>query len=573
VATGYNTPGVRVRESSTPTSAPLLAGPSLVALIGAASGAQTATERILLTATDAILLSNTGIDTTSFVAKSMLTGNTLNKGNYVLVQASDPDNTITGDETYTIARVTQPSTAPTAAAGSGTGLTGTYVYAYSNLNANGETGLSASSNSLVITNKDVNLTGIAVGPTGTTGRNIYRMKTSTGGDNAFHLVGTISNNTGTTLTDTTADVVAQGDGVSTFGTATPKEGIAASDTVVVTYNFTDTKYYEPTVMDNLDRLYEKYGQPFDSSGNITSILSLAALLAFTNGASEVITVAALTDTDAEISKALVRLESDELSAIVVPVRGTAAAVSAGAAHAANAAGQGNYRMVITGRDGTGTSIAATALRSAAGALNSQSVVLVSPSNFQTENPMTGKPLNLGGQYMAAAVAGMMAARDLEVPLTRKSVAGFTAINDKRTATELIQDSSAGLMAVQDRGGILQVRHGVTTAVGDTRTREASVVRAKYGMATRLRRALETYIGTVSTPLGAVALITGATIGVLNTIVLEGSISDYQNVQARVLESDPTVVEVRFSYTPAWPINNIEVIFTVNTSTGDFALGT
>jgi hypothetical protein len=56
-------------------------------------------------------------------------------------------------------------------------------------------------------------------------------------------------------------------------------------------------------------------------------------------------------------------------------------------------------------------------------------------------------------------------------------------------------------------------------------------------------------------------------GVLEQLVLEGVINAYSDVKARLL-TDPTTVEVRFQYTPAYPINNINVVFTINTQTGD-----
>lgn len=569
----YNSPGVSVRETNNPALAPLLANPSVVAVVGSARGEQVASERLTLTGTDAETLRYTGVDEATVLVKLAATGETLNAGTYVVTQGTDPDATVTGDEPTTIARFAHPTTAPTVSA-TGTGaLTGTYRYAVTFVNANGETGIGPESPDAVITAAGFNLSAIPLGPTGTTARNIYRKKVSSGGDNKFHLVATIGDNTGTTVTnEATTDATAQGDGVSTFGTAQPPTGIATGDTVVVTYDYTDNFYYEPTLFDDLNALYDKYGDPYDADGNVDSELSFAARLAFVNGASEVVAVAATADSDSAIESALTQLEDVDQVRLVVAARGTAAVSTAVAAHVTKMNNQGLYRMGIVGRDGSAAAITAETLRAAAKGLVNEAIVHVSPASFTIENPVTGRPMNIGGQYAAAAIAGMFSARDVQVPLTKKAVAGFSGYSDKRTASELALDSSAGLMVIENRGGVLQIRHGVTTAVGDSKTQEASVVRAKYDMAHRVRTSLESsLIGTVASPTAAPLLVRGTVAGVLDQLIVEGVISGFTGVSARMLDSEPTTVEVRFSYTPAWPINNIDIIFNINTTTGEFGL--
>jgi hypothetical protein len=61
------------------------------------------------------------------------------------------------------------------------------------------------------------------------------------------------------------------------------------------------------------------------------------------------------------------------------------------------------------------------------------------------------------------------------------------------------------------------------------------------------------------------------IGVLEGLMAEEAISGYADVKARFLQNDPTTIEVRFQYTPAYPINTISVVFTINPNSGDFDL--
>lgn len=569
----YNSPGVNVRETNNAALAPLLSNPSVVAIVGAADGEQSASERIVLTGTTPVTLRYTGVDETTVVVKNSSTGDTIDAGNYTVTQGTDPDSTVTGDEPTTIARFAPPASAPTVAA-TGTGaLSGTYRFAVSFVNGDGETGIGPESTDTVVTNAGFNLSAVPLGATGTTARNVYRKKLSGDGDNKFHLVATINDNTTTTVTnEATADLTAQGNGTSTFGTAQPVDGIASDDIVVVTYDYTDAYYYEPTLFDDLNALYDKYGDPYDADGNIDSELSFAARLAFVNGASEIVAVAASADSDSGIETALAQLEDVDQVRLVVAARGSAAVASAVSAHVTKMNAQGLYRMGIVGRDGSATAITAATLRAAAKALNNEALVHVSPASFIMQNPATGRDLNVGGQFAAAGVAGMLSARDVQVPLTKKPIAGFNGYSDKRTPTELALDSSNGLLVIENKGGVLQVRHSVTTAVGDLKTQEVSVVRAKYDMAHRVRTSLEgSLIGNVSSSTTAPILVGGTVSGVLDQLVVEGVIANFSGVSARVLDSQPTTVEVRFSYSPMWPINNIDVIFNINATSGELQI--
>jgi hypothetical protein len=562
----YNSPGVSISETLSPALASLLASPSLVAIVGAASGEQSATERLVLTGTTAVDLAHTGVTTNTVVVKLGTTGETLNAGNYVITAGTDPDATVTGDEPYTIKRFGLPLTAPTVSnAGTGT-LTGTYQYAITFVNATGETGAGPASSNVTLSTQGTNLTAIPVGPTGTTARNIYRQKIISGEGQGYHLVATISNNTVTILSnETTSDVTAS-------SAAAPPTGIADGDTVVVTYDYVDDNYFEPTLLDNFDDIVAKYGAPFDANGNVGSPLTFAARIAFLNGAREIIAVAASANSAVAIEDALIRLEDEEDVRFVVAASGDTAVNGAVVTHCAKMNGLGQYRQGIVGQDGSSTVIPADTLRAAAKGINSEPIIHVSPSSFWLENPVTGRRLNVGSQYVAAGAAGMFAARDPQVAVTRLVIAGFNGYNDKRTQADFALDSAAGLFVIENKGGTLRVRHGVTTAVGNVATAESSVVRAKYEMAHRLREVLDSsLVGKTTSVDQAPLLVSGATLGVLDQVTSEGIISGYSNVNARILVSDPTTVEVRFSYAPQFPINNINIIFTIDTNTGNFNL--
>lgn len=555
----YNSPGVNITETINPALAPLIGNPSLVALVGAAASKPVASERIYLTGTTPVTFRYTGVDTSSVVVYDNVTGVVINPGNYVVTQGADPDTSRLGDEPYTITRNPSPegaSAAPTLTVGTGT-LTGTFVYAYSWVNALGETGISPASSPVTLTAQGANLANITIGPAGTTARNIYRAVVTSGVTGQFTLVATIANNTATSLTNESAAAT----------TTLPKVGIPNNSTVLVNYSYVDVNYYEPTLLSDYDDIVEKYGAPFDATGAILSPLSFAARIAFQNGASEIVLLASRTTADADISTALSKLDDDSIQLVGVVTGGTSVHTSL-AAHVSAMGAQGKFRQGVVGRDTTTTPLTAQAMRDSQ-LYNNEGIYHVDPGAFKLVNPITGKEQNVGGQYAAAAVLGMLAARDPQIPLTRKTVAGFSGVYDLRTDTEKALASAAGLLVIEEKNGVIRVRHGVTTAAGNVNTREGSVVRAKYDMAHRLRSTLDGIVGIVAPVAEAPVIVRSLVSGVLEQLVVEQVISAYQNVKARLLNSDLTTVEVKFEYTPAYPINNIQVVFTINTQTGDF----
>ena len=559
----YNSPGVIVTETTSPSVSPALASPQLLAIVGEATGSQSVTERLSLTNT-AQTLSHTGLVGGSLVIKDGLTGVTINPGNYTLTAGTDPDTTVAGDEPYTLARFASPSGTISVAAISGSGTAGTYEWAASFTNANGYTGLGANSATSVMgASWGATLTNVPLGPTGTTARNIYRRQTN--GANTWFLIGTIANNTVTTFTDTgTAGTAAAAD-----ASASVTDGM----NVLATYNYTDQFYNQPTTFDDFDDIVDKYGPAYDGNGNISSKLTFAARLAFINGATEVVCVATNGSATVDYENAFLRLLDQQNIGIITMANGSAAVVSALASHIVTANARGYYRIGVAGRDGSTTNITADTLRASASSLNTEAIRLVSPARFIASNITTGQPLYLGGQYAAAAVAGMYAARDVQMPLTRKTISGFDAVGDRRTLLEQLSDSNAGLLVIEDKGGsgILRVRHDITTAVGAVSTRESSVVRSKYEMANRIRNTLDDgVIGAVIPRNEAPLFVQGAVASVLGQLLTEEVIAGWSDLKARAL-SDPTTIEVKFGYNPVYPINNVEVRFTINTNTGDFTL--
>ncbi len=375
------------------------------------------------------------------------------------------------------------------------------------------------------------------------------------------------------------------------------------------YRYVSEAYYRATRYDNSAAIEQRYGAGFGPDGIVTP-LSAAAILAFENGASSIVVqpVFRLTDSadnqsvrrqptiggggeyfaSATWNQSLFGLRDLEDVNVIIPVVGqsqgfsdaqTLAVFQSVQDHVYFMATQGQLMVGIYGEDSSASVTAAAqptlqahadVLRDRLGGTMAECSVLVSPSRFKRRSSAaTSTDLTIGGQYAAAAVGGMLAARLTSQPLTRKQVSGFVAVADPRTKDAKNADAAAGLMVIEQRGQSVQVRHGLTLDTSSTARRELSVVRAKHRMVESIRDTIDTQIiGEVPANNNAPLVVKQAVIGVLEQLRQVRELVDYYGVQARVLSNDPTTVECRFSYRPAFPLNYVNIVFSLDMSSGD-----
>jgi hypothetical protein len=54
---------------------------------------------------------------------------------------------------------------------------------------------------------------------------------------------------------------------------------------------------------------------------------------------------------------------------------------------------------------------------------------------------------------------------------------------------------------------------------------------------------------------------------LDLLIQLGSIVSYDNVQLRQDPLDPTAIQVRFTYKPTFPLNHVNIIFSIDSTSG------
>jgi hypothetical protein len=586
MALAYQPPGVNVNELVTPSVSPLLAAPANVCLVGTSQGYIQRTEIVALTNEDNIVLTN--FPQGNAILTAVTAVSSLTQPNLVYVEDTDYEvNYSTQVNEIQIVTIDATSGTFTLSFEDQT----TADIAFGATAANVRTALEALSN---IESGDVVVTGSNGGPWTITfqGQFANQDVVALTGDGSALVGGS---------TDVVIEEVTQGGKVATIARI-DTGAIAEGETVRVVYRYVPGDYYLPTRLDELSSVEDKYGPAYDADGNPGSQVSFGAAIAFDNGASEVIIQALFrrsTDNDptsvsreptsAEIQSATTWEQTfynlrdiDDIN-VIVPVIGQnipglndsewLAIAQKLLGHIKFMRDSQQYVVGIVGEDSSTTNTVAqrSTLRAHVQTLQStfpsiaEQMIFVSPSKFIRVNPSSGQNYYVGGQFVAAGIAGLLAGRAVSASITRSVVSGFTGVADPRSKADKNADAQTGRSSDLP---VVQVRHGVTIDNTATQRREIPVVRAKHRMIESVRDTLESQvIGQVIADGQAPAVVASTVTAVLESLKAVKDLVDYANVQARTLSLDPTTVEVRYSYKPAFPLNYVNVIFSIDLSNG------
>lgn len=353
------------------------------------------------------------------------------------------------------------------------------------------------------------------------------------------------------------------------------------ESVQISYQYSEKEYFDPTIFYDYDDVKDAYGEPFNKvTGQVQSELTLGAKFAFLNGAFQVICVAVdaaipgSPDRD-EYVAALSKLEDQALVSIVVPCTGLYELHQKVAEHIEFQSARRFERRAILGRDGTVTAISSATRITNAQEITNQRILLVSPDRFTYESAELNNKIVLGGQFMAASLAGQTVRRSAAQPLTHKNITGWKdiAADPPQTEGEKNLETQNGLTVVEKtRRQLIRVRHGVTTDPTDILTREWSIIGQQDAMTYRVRDYLENanLIGQPIYPFTLVNVKSSAE-AALQSLIRDGLLVDYTGLKVRQLLTNPDVVEVSYSWLPAFPLNYIVVRFGVSLTSGDITV--
>lgn len=374
-------------------------------------------------------------------------------------------------------------------------------------------------------------------------------------------------------------------------------GVIEGDVVQVGYTYTDDAFFQPQVFPagDYDLLAATYGQalaagaPLATSEDVQvlSNLTLAAQIAFENGAPSVMAIAI------EVGAGTVRnafkaaydqIRTDPTVSIIVPVpphteinTGTKLGnyISDLRTHCVAASGDGYGRIGIIGgpQDFDETS---TPFEDVAAAASSKRIVLSYPTRLNLFNSGTSQVFEVDGGFGAAALAGILAFNPVNRGLTQQVVSSFaglpTTVSAAMTRAFMDNLSSQGVCVItQNRTSRLIVRHGLTTDMSALNYREISLVRIADTLLDDLQSGLDN-AGLIGQPIDVdmPTRVKGVVIGILEQDLAAETIQAYGNVLVRqqaLPTGDPSVIDCKFDYAPAVPLNYITVEFSINLQTG------
>lgn len=390
--------------------------------------------------------------------------------------------------------------------------------------------------------------------------------------------------------------------------------------VTVTYTYYPANYWQAIRLFDIGSVEARFGLSWATStdpvsgqtvySGINSQLSMAARIAFENGAQSVICQPLFqldglgnpqAPSTGNIGNAgtwtntLQALRSWSNLNVIVPVvgqdnvnvtdSGMLNIFGAVQSHLAYMNTLQQYIVAIFGEDGTVEGVGnntsgliytlrnghAASLQSNFGNSLSSQCVLINNTVFDRPTPSgNNATISVGGQYAAAAVAGALGSRPVSASLTRKAVLGFSGISkDPRTPQDKNSDAAAGLMVLEQIGQIVRCRQAITLDVIDGPAKsELSVVRAKFLLMESIRATLDNQIiGNIIADAHSPLIVRSAITSVLSLLQQSGTIVGYSQVQAQLSSLNPATITATFSYQPSFVVNNIVVTFNLDLTSG------
>lgn len=368
--------------------------------------------------------------------------------------------------------------------------------------------------------------------------------------------------------------------------------------IFVTYQYTVEDYFDPKSLDNFEDVKDLFGEPLNLTPQqvgdtayqfITSPISLAAKIAFENGASDLILcsttpppgtattdAAKSTANRAALDAAYGKLST--LPSVNVVVALTEGIVSGDvngvltdlSVALDSAADDGFYQFGIIGFPAA-VATAPDAILSGAGVKNRRVMLAYAgPGSVMMYSGANNTTFKVGHGYLAAAYGGKMASLPIQQSLTKQNLSSFSGLGGTPLSNSLKnQYAQAGVaIAEVNRLGGLSVRHAVTTDMTSVNTRESAVVRARDALVTMMQDN-STNSGLIGAPVDDDLLLSVKSLvsGMLETAVSDGIVNSYTGLAVRQTSTDPTVIEVKFAYKPAYPLNYIVISFSIDMSTG------
>lgn len=170
----------------------------------------------------------------------------------------------------------------------------------------------------------------------------------------------------------------------------------------------------------------------------------------------------------------------------------------------------------------------------------------------------GQNVLMDGFYLAAAAAGYLSGvGNVAIPLTNKTLTGFTILRSKQYSPLILsQLASSGVTTLQPVQGGGRVVWGLTTTQsGFVEEQEISIVFIRDKVAKNLRAGFLGYIG-IAEDGSTLATLSARAIALLKSFIAQGLITAYDSLLVTRDAVDPTQWNITVRVQPTYPVNFI-----------------
>jgi len=178
--------------------------------------------------------------------------------------------------------------------------------------------------------------------------------------------------------------------------------------------------------------------------------------------------------------------------------------------------------------------------------------------------ITGTNTFIDGFYLAAAAGGYFSGvGNVAIPLTNKTLAGFSILNDRQFNNTVAENiTRAGICLVEPVLGGGRVIWGKTTSQsGYPEDEEASIIFIRDKIAKNMRLGTRGFIGVVETPSFPISLKTRVG-SLINSFMSQQLITAYGSIIVKRDTVEPRQWNISFAVQPSYAVNWIYIRFEV-----------
>ncbi len=170
---------------------------------------------------------------------------------------------------------------------------------------------------------------------------------------------------------------------------------------------------------------------------------------------------------------------------------------------------------------------------------------------------------ISGIFLAAALAGSSCSSGFDVasPYSRRHLNGITRLLRVLDVVDANQTAVAGITVLEDLGGVIRVRQGLTTNMASPLTWLPTVIQIGDYMQQQTRGTLDAFIGTKFLPSRAGEIEIAMT-SMSKQAILADIIATFTGIKASPDPADPTGLKVVEFYVPIFPLLFIGVTLNV-----------